>query len=266
VWIFEGFHPKSPQRLWAGTNPGGLFRSDDGGRSWQLIESLWNMPERKQWFGGGYDMPGIHSICVHPQDPNDIVVGVSCGGAWRTRDGGNTWSVGHGMRATFMPPEGQLNPVIQDPHRIVQCESNPDVLWTQHHCGIWKSTDRGANWNEITTARPSNFGFAVAVHPRDPDAAWFMPLGSEEKREPVNGSVVATRTRDGGATFDVLDEGLPQRNAYDIVYRHGLDIAADGAHLAAGSTTGSLWVSADSGESWQTVGVRLPPIYAVRFI
>jgi photosystem II stability/assembly factor-like uncharacterized protein len=224
------------------------------------------MPERKEWMGGGYDIPGIHSICVHPENPDDIVVGVSCGGAWRTRDGGNTWTVGHGMRATFMPPEGQLNPVIQDPHRIVQCESNPDVLWTQHHCGIWKSTDRGANWSEITTARPSNFGFAVVVHPRDANTAWFMPLVSDEKRVPVNGSVLATRTRDGGENFDVLDRGLPQRNAYDMVYRHGLDIAADGKHLAAGSTTGSLWVSGDSGESWQTVNVSLPPIYAVRFI
>ncbi|MGZ8994380.1 MAG: WD40/YVTN/BNR-like repeat-containing protein [Burkholderiaceae bacterium] len=266
VWIFEGFHSKLPQRLWAGTNPGGLFRSDDGGRSWSLIESLWNMPERKQWMGGGYDIPGIHSICVHPDDPDDIVVGVSCGGAWRTRDGGKTWTVGQGMRATFMPPEGQMNPVIQDPHRIVQCKASPDVLWTQHHCGIWKSTDRGAHWSEVTTARPSSFGFAVVVHPRDADTAWFMPLVSDEKRVPVNGGVVATRTRDGGASFDVLQAGLPQRDAYDVVYRHGLDIAEDGAHLVAGSTTGSLWVSADSGESWQTVGVNLPPIYATRFI
>ena len=166
VWILEGFAQKQPARLWAGTNPGGLFRSDDGGRSWRLIESLWNMPERKEWMGGGYDVPGIHSICVHPNDPDDIVVGVSCGGAWRTRDGGETWTVGHGMRATFMPPEAQLNPVIQDPHRIVQCNANPNVLWTQHHCGIWKSTDRGANWVQISAARPSSFGFAVVVHPQ----------------------------------------------------------------------------------------------------
>ena len=95
VWILEGFAQKQPARLWAGTNPGGLFRSDDCGRSWRLIEGLWNMPERKEWMGGGYDVPGIHSICVHPTDPDDIVVGVSCGGAWRTRDGGDTWTVGH---------------------------------------------------------------------------------------------------------------------------------------------------------------------------
>ena len=266
IWIFEGFHPRRPARLWAGTNPGGLFRSDDAGQSWQLIESLWNMPERKEWLGGGYDIPGIHSICVNPNDPDDVVVGVSCGGVWRTHDGGLTWRVGHGMRATFMPPEAQLNPAIQDPHRVVQCTAHPEVLWTQHHCGIWKSTDRGANWTEVLGARPSNFGFAVVVHPQIVDTAWFMPLASDEKRVPVNGRVVATRTRDGGATFDVLHAGLPQHDAYDMVYRHGLDISADGTHLAAGSTTGSLWVSSDAGDSWQTVGVNLPPIYAVRFI
>lgn len=264
VWILEGFHPKAPDRVWAGTNPGGLFRSDDGGRTWALIESLWNMPDRKQWFGGGYDIPGIHSICVHPDDPDDIVVGVSCGGAWRTRDGGASWSVGRGMRATFMPPERHDDPVIQDPHRIVQCPSAPEVLWTQHHCGIWKSADRGAIWTEVTAAQPTNFGFAVVVHPKDPETAWFMPLKSDEQRIPVDGAVVGSVTRDGGASFEVLRKGLPQRDAFDIVYRHGMDISADGTRLAAGSTTGSLWTS-DDGNSWQTVSSSLPPIYAVRF-
>jgi photosystem II stability/assembly factor-like uncharacterized protein len=264
VWILEGFHPKAPDRVWAGTNPGGLFRSDDGGRTWALIESLWNMPDRKQWFGGGYDIPGIHSICVHPDDPDDIVVGVSCGGAWRTRDGGASWSVGRGMRATFMPPERHDDPVIQDPHRIVQCPSAPEVLWTQHHCGIWKSADRGAIWTEVTAAQPTNFGFAVVVHPKDPETAWFMPLKSDEQRIPVDGAVVGSVTRDGGASFEVLRKGLPQRDAFDIVYRHGMDISADGTRLAAGSTTGSLWTS-DDGSTWQTVSSSLPPIYAVRF-
>jgi BNR-Asp box repeat len=265
IWILEGFHPKAPDRVWAGTNPGGLFRSDDGGRSWGLVESLWQMPDRKQWFGGGYDLPGIHSICVHPDDPDDIVIGVSCGGAWRTRDCGKTWAAGRGMRATFMPPERQDDPTIQDPHRIVQCPVNPQVLWTQHHCGIWKSSDRGATWTEVTAAQPTNFGFAVVVHPRDPKTAWFMPLKSDEQRVPVDGAVVGSVTRDGGASFEVLRAGPPQRDAFDIVYRHGLDIAADGAHLAAGSTTGRLWTSDDGGASWHEAAAQLPPIYAVRF-
>jgi len=265
IWILEGFHSKTPDRIWAGTNPGGLFRSDDGGRSWSLIDSLWRMPERKQWFGGGYDLPGIHSICVHPENPDDIVVGVSCGGAWRTQDGGRTWRPGRGMFADFMPPERRDDPVIQDPHRIVQCPSTPNVLWTQHHCGIWKSIDRGATWDRITNAVPSGFGFAVAVHPTDPNTAWFVPAIKDEVRVPVNGELVVSHTDDGGETFEVLRAGLPHRDAFDLIYRHGLDVDPSGTLLAMGSTTGSLWVSAGGGESWQTISNHLPPIYAVRF-
>lgn len=265
VWILEGFDPRAPERVWAGTNPGGLFRSDDSGRSWTLIDSLWNMPARKQWFGGGYDIPGIHSICVHPSDLDDIVVGVSCGGAWRTLDGGRTWAAGRGMRADFMPPERREDPVIQDPHRIVQCPSAPEVLWTQHHCGIWKSVDRGAMWREVTTAIPTGFGFAVAVHPKNPDSAWFVPAVSDEKRIPVNGEFVVSHTRDGGERFEILRAGLPHRDAFDLVYRHCLDIDADGTMLAMGSTTGSLWFSRGGGETWRTISNHLPPIYAVRF-
>jgi hypothetical protein len=265
VWCLEGFDPRTPQRVWAGTNPGGLFRSDDGGRSWALVESLWAMPERRQWFGGGYEVPGIHSICVHPDEPDDIVVGVSCGGAWRTRDGGRSWRAGHGMRADYMPPQRRDDPIIQDPHRIVQCKSDPNALWTQHHCGIWKSTDRGESWREVTTAIPSSFGFAVAVHPRDPRKAWFVPAVKDETRVPVDGEFVVSHTADGGRTFEVLRAGLPHRDAFDLVYRHGLDIAADGGALAMGSTTGSLWVSRGGGESWRTISNHLPPIYAVRF-
>jgi hypothetical protein len=263
VWILEGFHPKAPDRVWAGTNPGGLFRSDDGGRSWSLIESLWNMPERKQWFGGGYDIPGIHSICVHPEDPDDIVVGVSCGGVWRTRDGGASWSVGRGMRATFMPPERHDDPVIQDPHRIVQCPSAPQMLWTQHHWESGVGRPR-RNLDRSDCSAADELRIRVVVHPRDPQTAWFMPLNSDEQRIPVDGAVVGSVTRDGGASFQVLRNGLPQRDAFDIVYRHGLDVSTDGTRLAAGSTTGSLWVSND-GKSWHTVSSTLPPIYAVRF-
>lgn len=262
VWILEGFHPLAPQRIWAGTVPGGLFRSDDAGASWTLVRSLWDQPSRPRWFGGGYDHPGIHSICVHPQNPNDIVVGISCGGVWRSQDGGQSWTVGTGMRANFMPPENQLNPEAQDPHRLVQCAAKPERMWVQHHCGIWLSDDRGATWQEITTAQPSNFGFAVAVHPHHPDQAWFVPLMKDVMRVPVNGETVVSHTADGGKSFVVLREGLPASNAYTLVYRHGLDVNDQG-QLIMGSTTGDLWCSND--RRFITLSRDLSPIYAVRW-
>jgi hypothetical protein len=138
-------------------------------------------------------------------------------------------------------------------------------MWVQHHNGIFASSDESRTFTEITGVGPSTFGFAVAVHPRDPDTAWFVPEIKDEKRIPSAGRLVVTRTRDGGRTFETLREGLPQRHAYDLVYRHGLDLADDGTSLLMGSTTGGLWSSNDGGESWQTVSLTLPPIYAVRF-
>jgi len=152
---------------------------------------------------------------------------------------------------------------IQDAHRIQRCAAQPDVLWCQHHGGIWRSTDNAANWHEVK-AQPSSFGFALAVHPEDGNTAWFVPAVKDERRVPVDGAMVVNRTRDGGQTFDTLRRGLPQHNAFDLVYRHGLDVAADGQTLIMGSTTGNLWASGDGGDSWQTVSSHLPPIATVR--
>ena len=268
-WILEPAHPDEPDVLWCGTIPGGLFRTDDRGDSWQLVEPLWNLPERKKWFGGGYDAAGIHSIAVDPRGPGRLLVGVSCGGAWRTDDGGSSWTVAaKGMRADFLPPEQAYDTDTQDPHRIVRCAAAPDMLWTQHHCGIFRSTDNGDTWTEIDRDRasvPSTFGFAVAVHPDDPETAWFVPAVSDEVRIPVDGQLVVTRTRDGGRTFDVLSEGLPQDHAYDLIYRHAFDIDGTGDQLLMGSTTGSLWWSGNGGDEWHEVSANLPPIAAVRF-
>ncbi len=251
--------------LWCGTLPGGLFVSRDRAQSWQLVNSLWQRPERREWFGGGYPEPGIHSICPHPTNAADLLVGVSCGGVWRTVDGGASWNVHtKGMRADFMPPEQAENPNIQDPHRVVRCAAVPDVLWTQHHCGIWRSHDHAAHWQELH-AEPSSFGFAVAAHPHDPLSAWFAPAVKDEKRIPVNAALCVTRTRDGGKSFEALRNGLPQDHCYDLVYRHGLEVADDGQTLLMGSTTGSLWTSFNAGDDWQLVNAHLPSIYALRF-
>ena len=130
LWTFEPGHADRPGELWAGTIPGGLFRSADRGDSWELVRSLWDHPDRGQWMGGGYDVPGIHSICVDPRDSKSVLVGISCGGAWLTEDGGASWSLrARGMKANYMPPELVDTEQVQDPHRIVRCAGEPDKLW-----------------------------------------------------------------------------------------------------------------------------------------
>ncbi|BAU49117.1 sialidase [Sulfurifustis variabilis] len=265
IWSLERGDPDG-RTLWAGTIPGGLFRSRDGGGSWQLMESLWNRPEREEWMGGGYDQPGIHSICVDPRDPGRLALAVSTGGVWTTSDQGATWECrGKGLRAAYMPAGRAFDPLVQDVHRLVQCPARPDVYWAQHHNGIFRSTDDAANWEEIADAPLSTFGFAVAVHPRDPDTAWFVPAVKDETRIPVDAKLAVMRTRDGGRRFEVLRRGLPQEHAYDLVYRHGLDIDDSGDRLAMGSTTGGLWLSEDQGDTWQNLSSHMPPIYCVRF-
>lgn len=269
IWSLAAGGKDEPGLLWAGTLPGGLFRSRDRGDSWELVRSLWDRPERKEWLGGGAEAPGIHSICVDPRDSRHVLIGISCGGAWATRDGGANWNLSaSGMRAVYMPPERAEDPNIQDAHCIVQCASAPDVFWCQHHNGIWRSTDAAKSWQQIGTTGqkpPSDFGFAVAVHPQDPNTAWFVPAAADQKRIPVDAALMVTRTRDGGQSFEVLRQGLPQTHCYDLIYRHGLAVGDDGQTLMMGSTTGGLWASGNGGEAWQEISTTLPPIYAVRF-
>lgn len=266
IWALESGGPNQPGRLWAGTAPGGLFRSDDGGKSWQLVRSLWDRPERANWMGGGYDHPAIHSICRDPRDPRTLRLAISCGGVWLTADEGNTWElVGEGLFAEFMPPDQRGKLDIQDVHQMVQCRANPDGLWIQHHNGIFKSADGGRKWDHVSNAVPSGFGFGVAVHPDDPDTAWFVPAVKDERRVPVDGKLVVTRTRDGGKSFDVLRSGLPQDHAYDIVFRHALAIDGTGNRLAMGTTTGGVWTTDNQGDHWDALPARLPPVHAVRF-
>lgn len=266
LWSLAAGGADRPGELWCGTVPGGLFHSTDRGDSWRLVESLWARPERREWFGGGTDHAGIHSICVDPRDPACVRLALSCGGVWQTDDRGATWDLrARGMFAEFMPPDRRDDPRIQDPHRVVQCQAQPDHLWAQHHNGVFRSTNGAASWERVDVS-PSSFGFAAAVHPKDPDTAWFVPAISDQHRIPVDGKLVVTRTRDGGRSFEQLHRGLPQEYAYDLVFRHGLDVDDSGELLAFGSTTGSLWVSHDQGDSWTTLSNHLPPIYSVKLV
>jgi photosystem II stability/assembly factor-like uncharacterized protein len=266
IWTLEAGGGNEPGRLWAGALPAGLFVSSDRGEHWEFVSALWNVPEREKWFGGGYDDAGIHSISLDPRDPARVLVAISCGGVWESGDGGKSWTLrGDGLVAAYMPPELAGQRETQDPHRVARCAVAPDIMWMQHHCGIFRSTDAGVSWAPLKLPT-DDFGFAVVAHPTDPLTAWFVPAIKDEVRVPRDGALAVTRTSDGGKTWDSFRAGLPQRDAHDLVYRHGLDVDATGKQLAMGSTTGSLWVSENTGEAWQLVNAHLPPIYAVRLL
>ncbi|MBO0716492.1 MAG: hypothetical protein J2P55_04035 [Rhizobiales bacterium] len=146
IWTMEAGGRTHPDRLWVGAIPAGLFRSDDRGESWQLVSSLWNVPERKRWFGGGYDAAGIHSISPDPRDENRVFLAISCGGVWETTDSGKNWSVlGKGLFAPYVPPEQAEDSAIQDPHRVMRCACAPDVDATpRRHLSLdrwWRTLD-----------------------------------------------------------------------------------------------------------------------------
>jgi photosystem II stability/assembly factor-like uncharacterized protein len=266
VWAMEWAGQDKPGCLWIGTAPAAVFYSSDNGESWTLNQPLWDLPTRPKWFGGGTVDTALHSICVDPRSSDRVAVAVSCGGVTLTEDAGKTWRVaGHGLTAEFMPPDMANDPDVQDAHLMVQCPADPTVAWIQHHNGIFRSTDDLKSWHEITTAPVSKFGFAVAVHPKDPNTAWFVPAVKDEHRYPVDAKMVVQRTRDGGKSFYVLRKGLPQENAFDLIYRHGLVVDETGEKLAMGSTTGAVWTSEDGGDAWTLLSAHLPPVYALRF-
>jgi hypothetical protein len=267
IWFLAPGGKEEPGRLYAGTVPGGLFASDDGGKTFTLNSGLWDHPTRlTKWGGGGkdFDNPGLHSVVVDPRDRKRIWVGVSSGGVFETRDAGTSWEPRNkGTVATFLPdptPE-----VGQDPHFVQCCEAEPDVLWQQNHCGVYRSTDGGRSWSDLKNGHPVvGFGFAVAASATDPGRAWLVPGTSDDKRYAVDAALCVARTDDGGKSWAILRDGLPQENAFDIVYRHALDARGDA--VAFGSTTGNLYWSEDRGEHWTTVGNNFPPIQSVRFV
>ncbi len=264
IWAMSHGGKKFGSRLWIGTDPGGLFLSEDEGNNFQLVESLWNHPTRKEgWFGGGRDQPGIHSIVVDPRNENRIHIGISCAGVFESTDAGQSWEIRNkGMNADFLPdPNAETG---YDPHILVAAPSNPDILWQQNHCGIFRSVDNGKNWIDIGEKEgPARFGFAIAVAEDNPDQAWVAPASSDMTRTAINGALCICRTDDGGKTWKQLRNGLPQENCFDIVYRHAL--ASSGESLMFGTTTGNLFFSADRGESWQTISNYLPMVYSVQF-
>lgn len=265
IWAMAHGGTKYPSRLWIGTDPGGLFVSEDDGNTYNLVESLWKHPTRKGgWFGGGRDEPGIHSILLDPNNQDRIHIGISCAGVFESADAGKTWAIrNNGLKAEFLPdPTAETG---HDPHLLIASPTNHEVMWQQNHCGIFRSIDGGKTWYEIgqkgTTA---HFGFAIAAADDNAEQAWVAPAHSDENRTAINGALCICRTDDGGKTWKELRNGLPQENCFDIVYRHALAVSGDA--VAFGTTTGNIFFSPDRGEHWESISNYFPMIHSVQFV
>jgi len=281
IWNIAFGNASQPNRLYAGTIPGGLFVSDDGGDTWELNRPLWNHESRggdlfsgdaktaNLWHGTpasidyGVFEPGIHSIVVNPQNAKHLYVAVSTAGIIETTDGGLTWnSRNRGMTNDYVPdPESEWS---HDPHFVTNCPNQPNHLWQQNHFGIFYSEDSAKHWKKVSNPEMGvHFGFPIATDKNDGLTAWVVPARADSERMTLDGGLFVARTMDGGQTWQTFRNGLPQENTYDIVFRHGLD--ASGDYLCFGSTSGNAYLSEDRGETWQCLGNNFPPIYSVRF-
>lgn len=266
IWIMQHAGNDRPGCLWLGTEPGGLFFSGDEGRTFQLVESLWNHPSRtneNQWFGAGKDYPFIHSVVLDPHNSDHLYIGISCAGIFETTDGGKSWQPRNkGLKAAYLPnPSAELG---HDPHRVLMCRKDTAVLWQQNHCGIFRTVNGGNSWDDISGKDGFPFyGFALAIDEEDSNLAWVVPAQSDEKRIPVNLQLTVCKTTDGGKSWRSVQEGLPTAFVFDLVLRHGL-VRKNGL-LAFGTTNGNLYVSHNDGDTWQAIAQNLASVNSLTF-
>lgn len=264
LWVMQSAGKDRPNCLWLGTEPGGLFFSDDNGKTFQLNEALWNHPSRlddNQWFGTGKDFPFIHSILVDPRNHDHVYVCVSCAGVFETLDGGKNWNPeNNGLMAGYLP---KAKPEVgHDPHQVLMCQQFPDVIWQQNHCGIFRTSDAGSEWINVSgkDGAPS-YGFALTIDNSNPDVAWVIPAESDEARVPLELKLQVYKTIDGGQNWFSTSNGLPQENAFDLVLRHGFVRRKN--LMAFGTTNGNLYCSFDNGEMWKTISQNLAPVSVI---
>jgi hypothetical protein len=263
IWQIAPGRNDEPDTLYCGVEPAALFVSRDAGESWSLCEGLWNHPQRERWEPGGGGLC-LHTILLDPADRDRIRIAVSTGGMYVTEDGGASWRPSNqGVRAQFLPnPYPEFGQCV---HKVVQSQQKPERMFLQNHWGLYRSDDRGENWTDIANGVPSDFGFALAMHPTNPDAAWIVPLESDGFRCTPEGKLRVFGTRNTGAAWEPLGNGMPQEGMYETVLRDAM--AADALNPAGvyfGTRNGKLYGSADEGKSWSLLHDGLPAIVCVK--
>jgi BNR/Asp-box repeat protein len=262
VWNITPGRVSEPNVLYAGAQPASLFVSRDRGETWTMNENLYDHPQRGQWNPGAGGLC-LHTILLDPANPKRMYIAVSAAGCYRSDDGGATWSpYNKNVHACFMPNE--FPEFGQCVHKMAMHPSNPSVIYQQNHCGVYRSDNYGGDWTDIGEGKlPAKFGFPIAVHPTDPKTIYVVLEESDEYRMSVDGKFSVWRSRDAGGSWERLTRGLPEK-AHLVVLREAMATDTfEEAGIYAGSDTGQLFYSRDSGDSWELMADFLPPIQSV---
>lgn len=272
-WLTPG-HASEPDVWYAGTSPQGLFRSEDGGRTWTGVSGYNDHPDRTKWTGGEQDLTPdggkLHSVLIDPRDPKHMYLGMSAGGCIETTDGGVTWQpLNKGCDRAFAVEDPDIG---HDPHCIQIHPTHPDRLYMQNHCGIYRIDRPSDTWQRIGKTMPKavgDIGFPITIHPRDPDVAWVFPMDGSDvwPRVSPDGKPATYRTQNGGKTWKRQDKGLPKEQGWFTVKRQAM--AADDCDKVGvyfGTTSGEVWMSRDEGDTWSCIAKHLPHIYAVEAV
>jgi len=263
IWQIRPGPRETPGLLYCGVEPAALFESRDNGESWALVRGLFDHPHRPRWMPGNGGL-ALHTVLLDPGDPSRMYVAISAGGVYRTEDAGATWAPrNRGVRVVFMPTK--YPEFGQCVHKIVLHPSRPRRLFLQNHWGLYRSDDGAESWTDIANGVPSDFGFAMVMHPHNPDSVYVLPVESDEFRCSCDGRLRVYRTRNAGRSWEALARGLPQKRAYETVLRDGM--AADPLDpfgIYFGTRSGQLFGSIDEGRSWQKILDGLPAIVCVK--
>lgn len=264
IWNILGINDS--ESFLVGTEPAALFHTSDNGKSYSLVRSLWDHPSRKMWMGGGKGstQPFLHTILEDPENTNHYFIGISAGGVFESDDSGNTWKpINSGVKADFLP-DFDVD-AGHDPHTVRICPSDPNVIWQQNHCGIYRSEDKGKNWIDISgEGNKPYYGFGLVVDELDDKKAWVIPAESDDLRFPYNNSLEVYFTEDGGKKWAPRTKGLPPPPNFDLVFRQAFEKKDD--LMVFGSNNGNLYFSIDEGEHWNTISQNLAPVRCIHII